>query len=464
MKATAAATPSRPSCSSPTTSATATRSATAPSPPALEHEARLAVANCPEHAIDVVEERARWASTTPVTDWATDFDHTDDAWAADPFPIWDELRATLPGRPHRPLRRRRGCRRATTTCAAIAYDTEHFTSRSVIVSNFRPPDRPGARRASRRRSPPTRRSTRTRAGCCCRPSRPQAIDKLEPSTARVLPRADRRLRGPATSSTPRPTTPSTSRCGSSPTCSACPRRTPTSSAASSTTCSKASPCRSRSASAGIDRPLRLPRARRSTTTSPTRATTSSSFLLDAELDGQKLDADPRRAARSALLLIAGIDTTWSADRRVALAPGQAPRPTASGSSPSPSCCRPRWRSSSGPTRRSRWPGSCKEDIDFNGCPMKADDWVLLPFPAANRDPEQFERRRRGRHRPRGQPPRRVRPRHPPLRRLAPGPHGAARRARGVAGAFPEFDLADPEAVRWSAGQVRGPRTLPVAID
>ena len=22
----------------------------------------------------------------------------------------------------------------------------------------------------------------------------------------------------------------------------------------------------------------------------------------------------------------------------------------------------------------------KEDMDFNGCPMKADDWVLLPFP------------------------------------------------------------------------------------
>ena len=78
----------------------------------------------------------------------------------------------------------------------------------------------------------------------------------------------------------------------------------------------------------------------------------------------------------------------------------------------------------------------KEDMDFNGCPMKADDWVLLPFPAANRDPEVFDRRRRGDHRPRGQPPRRLRPRHPPLRRLAPRPHGAARRARGVARALP----------------------------
>ena len=33
----------------------------------------------------------------------------------------------------------------------------------------------------------------------------------------------------------------------------------------------------------------------------------------------------------------------------------------------------------------------KEDMDWNGCPMKADDWVLLSFPSANRDPEVFER-------------------------------------------------------------------------
>jgi len=31
----------------------------------------------------------------------------------------------------------------------------------------------------------------------------------------------------------------------------------------------------------------------------------------------------------------------------------------------------------------------KEDVDFHGCPMKEGDWVLLPFPAANRDPEMF---------------------------------------------------------------------------
>jgi cytochrome P450 len=29
--------------------------------------------------------------------------------------------------------------------------------------------------------------------------------------------------------------------------------------------------------------------------------------------------------------------------------------------------------------------------------------------------------------------------------------------------YPSFTLADPEAVRWSGGQVRGPRTLPIAV-
>ena len=33
----------------------------------------------------------------------------------------------------------------------------------------------------------------------------------------------------------------------------------------------------------------------------------------------------------------------------------------------------------------------KDDMTWRGADMKADDWVLLPFPAANRDPEQFER-------------------------------------------------------------------------
>ena len=74
----------------------------------------------------------------PVKDFATDFDHTDDAWVADPYPIWDELRQTCPvahteryGGGWLPTR--------FEDVSAVAYDTERFTSRSVVMSEFRPP-------------------------------------------------------------------------------------------------------------------------------------------------------------------------------------------------------------------------------------------------------------------------------------------------------------------------------------
>ena len=34
----------------------------------------------------------------PVENWATDFDHTDSAWVADPYPIWEDLRQRCPSR------------------------------------------------------------------------------------------------------------------------------------------------------------------------------------------------------------------------------------------------------------------------------------------------------------------------------------------------------------------------------
>ena len=73
----------------------------------------------------------------PVTDWATDFDHADPQWAANPYPIWDELRAECPVA-HSD--RYGGVWLPTTHdgVAAVAYDTEHFTSRSIIVSEGRP--------------------------------------------------------------------------------------------------------------------------------------------------------------------------------------------------------------------------------------------------------------------------------------------------------------------------------------
>jgi len=46
-------------------------------------------------------------------------------------------------------------------------------------------------------------------------------------------------------------------------------------------------------------------------TAPNHATTFTTFLLEAELDGNKLE-DDHVAGTMVLLMIAGIDTTWSA--------------------------------------------------------------------------------------------------------------------------------------------------------
>jgi cytochrome P450 len=73
----------------------------------------------------------------PVTDWVHDFDHTDPRWTEDPFPIWDILRAESPV-VH--TDRFLGCYMPTTYEAVrqIANDTEHFSSRRVIVRDIRP--------------------------------------------------------------------------------------------------------------------------------------------------------------------------------------------------------------------------------------------------------------------------------------------------------------------------------------
>ena len=77
------------------------------------------------------------AAHPPVTDWVHDFDHTDPQWTEDPFPIWDELRAASPV-VH--TERFLGCYMPTTYEAVreIANDTEHFSSRRIIVRDVRP--------------------------------------------------------------------------------------------------------------------------------------------------------------------------------------------------------------------------------------------------------------------------------------------------------------------------------------
>ncbi len=186
-----------------------------------------------------------------------------------------------------------------------------------------------------------------------------------------------------------------------------------------------------------------------------------SRMTHATIEGHRLEHEHVRGT-CGLLIIAGVDTTWSAI----------------GAS--------LWHMAQHPEDRRRWiedpevrPFAVEEflrfyapvtmarlvaeDTEFAGRSMRADDWVLLPFPAANRDPEAFEDagefvidRLRNRHVAFGL-----------------GIHrclgsNLARMELTVAleewmERVPHFELADPTGVTWSTGQIRGPRTLPVRI-
>ncbi|MGI9624001.1 MAG: cytochrome P450 [Acidimicrobiales bacterium] len=185
------------------------------------------------------------------------------------------------------------------------------------------------------------------------------------------------------------------------------------------------------------------------------------YLLHADIGGERL-SDDHILGTIALLLIAGIDTTWSAI----------------GAS--------LWHFAQNPTDRARlrddpelMPFAIEEmlrfyapvtmarlaatDHELGGCPVKKGDWILLPFPAANRDPDAFERaeevvldRQQNRHGAFGL-----------------GIHrclgsNLARMELRVAlevwlDRIPDYELADPDSVRWSTGQIRGPRELPIRI-
>jgi cytochrome P450 len=184
-------------------------------------------------------------------------------------------------------------------------------------------------------------------------------------------------------------------------------------------------------------------------------------LVNAELYGRKLEP-AHVAGTMALLLIAGIDTTWSAIGaslwHLARTPEDRARMVAE---PEllPTAMEEFLRAYA-PVTMARL---VKEDIHWHGVDMKADDWVLLPFPAANRDPEQFERadevvidRQVNRHAAFGLG----------IHRCV-GSHLARMELRVALEVWlqriPDFSLADPAAVTWSAGQIRGPRSLPLRI-
>ena len=73
-----------------------------------------------------------------VTNWSTDFDHFDPSWTENPYPIWDELRQTCPIA-HTDRFMGAYFPSRYEDVRTIAYDTEHFSSRRIIVRELRSP-------------------------------------------------------------------------------------------------------------------------------------------------------------------------------------------------------------------------------------------------------------------------------------------------------------------------------------
>ncbi len=184
-----------------------------------------------------------------------------------------------------------------------------------------------------------------------------------------------------------------------------------------------------------------------------------SFLLDQRIDGEPL-RDGHIVGTLTLLLIAGIDTTWSSigsailhlathpeDRRRLVA-----EPELIDSAVE------EFLRAYGPVTMAR---VANTDVELGGRTIRAGDKVLLAFPAANRDPEHFERagevlidRAINRHVAFGVG----------VHRCAGS--NLARMEMKVAieewlAALPTFELDPDGEVTFAGGQVRGPRTLPL---
>ncbi len=186
-----------------------------------------------------------------------------------------------------------------------------------------------------------------------------------------------------------------------------------------------------------------------------------SELLQSEHDGAPIER-PVVMGMCALLLIAGIDTTWSSigssmwhlathpdDRRRLVAEPEL-LPTAI----------EEFLRAYAPVTMAR---RLSHDVEFQGCPMKAGDRILMNFPGANRDPKAFPDadkviidRKVNRHVAFGAG----------IHRCA-GSNLARMELRVAIEEFlariPEFELAEGGVVTWAGGQVRGPREVPVVI-
>jgi len=389
----------------------------------------------------------------PVADWVRDFDHTDPHWTENPYPIWDQLRAASPV-VH--TDRFLGCYMPTTYEAVrqIAHDTEHFSSRRVIVRDERP-------EVMRNAAPPITSdppSHKPAKQLLLPPFTPDAVARLEP---RVRAICNELIDGFIADG----------RCD----------------AAASYT--KYIPVRTIAHMLGIPEQdgdrfitwihmiLELGIKSESVLMQAVQEMSAyfaghiearktgpaddliSTLMNARDKDGQPLD-DSHVLGSLRLILIAGIDTTWSAIGaslwHLANHPADRARLIAEPAL-MPTAVEELLRAYS-PVTMAR---EVMKETVVEGCPMKPGNMVLLSFPAANRDPAAFPDadkvvldRKENRHAAFGLG----------IHRCVGS--NLARMEMTVAieewlKRIPEFRLDPKGEVKWSQGTVRGPRQLPL---
>jgi cytochrome P450 len=394
----------------------------------------------------------------PVADWATDFDHTDPVWAADPYPIWAEIRSSECPVAH--SERYGGVWLPTSheDVAAIAYDTEHFTSQSVVVSEGRPMiPAPQGIAPPISSDPPFHHDARR---LLLPAFSPKAVAALEPFTREYCNELLDAVEGQDIVD------------AAADYAQHIPVRVIAKMLGFPAEDADIFRMFVHNALEGVDLPVEKRIENFGKLDVYLRAQVDdhianprddlTTFLLNAEMGGQPLNPE-HVGGTIALLLIAGIDTTWSAIGaslwHLAKTPSDRQR-LAAEPELLPTAVEEFLRAYA-PVTMARL---VKEDFEFNGCPMKANEWVLLPFPSANRDPAFFENpddvvidRAENRHAAFGLG----------IHRCAGS--NLARMEMQVAIEVwmqrfgDRFSLDDDAEVTWSGGQVRGPRQLPIRV-
>ncbi|HUX04384.1 MAG TPA: cytochrome P450 [Acidimicrobiales bacterium] len=395
----------------------------------------------------------------PVSDFASDWDHTDPSWVKDPYPIWDDLRQRCPVA--HTERYGGGWFPATHAgVSTVAKDTEHFTSRTVVIGNGRPtddaPPAPIGVAPPITSDPPFHQIARR---LILPAFAPGPVNELEPSIrelcASLLDRmVDREVVNGGSEYAQFIPPAVIKRMLGFP---------------------EADEDLFREfvhiVLEGIDHPIEERIEEFAPVDEYFQAQIEdhrlhprddlTSYLLNVEVGGQKLALE-HVSGTMILILVAGIDTTWSAIGASLWHLASHPEDLArlvSEPDLMPVAIEEFLRFYA-PVTMARL---VKDDMEYLGCPMKRDDWILLGFPAANRDPNVFKDadkfiidRMENRHIAFGLG----------IHRCAGS--NLARLEMRVAieefiKRFPRFELADPDAVTWAQGQVRGPRNLPIRI-